>query len=202
MEGNNQLNFTGQIHDAITLMNHESSFDINAYIFEYLNENSNVTNVEDKAMYFKYEEYIHLTIEQEVKCSNYNFYLISDEDDHSYFLRYNIQAPDCAATSELKVSSWCYTEKYKSKGFHIVNGLHPKKFIKHITRHYFIDETIFKADGDFYAAYCHECHCMNKISVPHLPERCFFCLQELCKRELILHPTKWISIEKSKLSQP
>jgi hypothetical protein len=65
----------------------------------------------------------------------------------------------------------------------------------------FINETVSKPDNDFYAAYFHEYHCINKISVPHLPERCLFCLQELCKRELILHPAKWISIEKSKLLQ-
>jgi hypothetical protein len=115
--------------------------------------------------------------------------------------KYDIEAPDCAATSELKVCTWCYTEKYKSKGFHIVYELQPKKFIKHINGHHFVDETVSKPDNDFYAAYCHEYHCINTISVPHLPERCFFCLQELCRRELILHPTKWISIEKSKLSQ-
>jgi hypothetical protein len=99
------------------------------------------------------------------------------------------------------VCTWRYSEKYTSKGFHIVNELHPNKFIKHITGHYFMDEAVSKADKDFYAAYSHEYHWISKISVPHLPERCFFCLQELCKTELILHPTKWISIEKSKLSQ-
>jgi hypothetical protein len=30
MAGNNQLNFTGKINDAINLMKHEISFDINA----------------------------------------------------------------------------------------------------------------------------------------------------------------------------
>jgi hypothetical protein len=37
MEGNNQLGFIGQINDANTFMKHESSFDINASIYEYLN---------------------------------------------------------------------------------------------------------------------------------------------------------------------
>jgi hypothetical protein len=84
MEGNNQLSFTGQINDAITLMKHESCFDINASIYEYLNQNSNLSNVEDKAMYLEYEKYIHFVIEeQQVRCSNVDFYLISDEEDHS-----------------------------------------------------------------------------------------------------------------------
>jgi hypothetical protein len=138
MEGNNQLNFTGQINDAITLMKYESSFVINAYIYGYLNQNSNLRNVEDKAMYLEYGKYIHFVIEeQKVRCSNFDFYLISDEEDHFYCLRYETGAADCAATSELKVCTWCYTEKYKSKGFHIVNELQPKKFIKHINGHYF-----------------------------------------------------------------
>jgi hypothetical protein len=47
MEGNNQLDFLGQLNDAITLMKYESSFDINASIYEYLNYNSNL-HVEDK----------------------------------------------------------------------------------------------------------------------------------------------------------
>jgi len=50
-----------------------------------------------------------------------------------------------------------------------------------------LDETVSLSmtDNDFYASYCDEYECMNKIAVPHLPERCFFCLQELCGRELI-----------------
>jgi hypothetical protein len=56
MEGDNHLNVTGQINDAITLMKCESSFDINASIYEYLNQNSNLINVEDKAMYLEYEK--------------------------------------------------------------------------------------------------------------------------------------------------
>jgi hypothetical protein len=47
MEGNNQLDFLAQLNDAITLMKYESSFDINASIYEYLNYNSNL-HVEDK----------------------------------------------------------------------------------------------------------------------------------------------------------
>jgi hypothetical protein len=107
MEGNNQLNFTGQINDAITLMKYESSFVIDAYIYEYLNQNSNLRNVEDKAMYLEYKKYIHFVIEeQKVRCSNFDFYLISDEEDHFYCLRYETGAPDRAATSKLKVCTW------------------------------------------------------------------------------------------------
>jgi hypothetical protein len=73
MEGNNQLNFTGQINDAITLMKYESSLDINASIYEYLNQDSNLRNVEDKAMYLEYEKYIHFVREEQVRCSNYYF---------------------------------------------------------------------------------------------------------------------------------
>jgi hypothetical protein len=67
-------------------------------------------------MCLQYEKYIHFVIkEQQVRCSNFDFYLIYDEEDHFYCLRYDIEAPDCAATSDLKVCTWCYTEKYKSK---------------------------------------------------------------------------------------
>jgi hypothetical protein len=136
MEGYNQLNFTGLINDVITLMKYESSFDINASIYEYLNQNSNLRNVEDKTMYSEHEKYIYFVIEeQQVRCSNFDSYLISDEEDHSYCLRYEIEAP------ALKVCTWRYTEKYKSKGVHIVNELQPKKSIKHINGHYFIDES-------------------------------------------------------------
>jgi hypothetical protein len=62
MEDNNQLNFTGQINDVITLMKYESSFGINASIYEYLNQNSNLRNVEDRAVYLEYEKYIHFVI--------------------------------------------------------------------------------------------------------------------------------------------
>jgi hypothetical protein len=69
---------------TITLMKHESCFDINASIYEYLNQNSNLRNVEDKAMYLEYEKYIHFLIEeQQVRCSNVDFYLTSNEEDHS-----------------------------------------------------------------------------------------------------------------------
>jgi hypothetical protein len=58
-------------------------------------------------MYSEHEKYIHFVIEaQQVRLSNFGSYLISDEEDHSYCLRYEIEAPDCAPTSELKVCTW------------------------------------------------------------------------------------------------
>jgi hypothetical protein len=53
-----------------------------------------------------------------------------------------------------------------------------------MTGHYFLDETVSLSmtDNDFYASYCDEYECMNKIAVPHLPERCFSAYRN-CVRE-------------------
>jgi hypothetical protein len=88
MEGNNQLNFTGQINDTITLMKYERSFDINASIYEYLHQNSNLRNVEDKAMCLEYEKYIHFVPEeQQVRCSSL-FPLRSKYSSQNPFLKH------------------------------------------------------------------------------------------------------------------
>jgi hypothetical protein len=110
MEGNNQLDFLGQLNHAITLMKYESSFDINAPIYEYLNYSSNL-HVEDKEMYLEYEKYIHNIIEEnQIRASNYDFHVLFDEEDHSYCIKYDIKAPACTATKELKFCTWCYTD--------------------------------------------------------------------------------------------
>jgi hypothetical protein len=36
--------------------------------------------------------------------------------------------------------------------------------------------------------------CQFWLKSEHLPEQCFFCLQELCKQELILYPAEWFTI--------
>jgi hypothetical protein len=63
----------------------------------------------------EYEKYIHNIIEEnQIRTSNYDFHVLFDEEDNSYCIKYDIKAPACTATKELKLCTWCFADKYKN----------------------------------------------------------------------------------------
>jgi hypothetical protein len=134
-------------------MKYLNPFDINASLYEYLNQDSNLKSEHNRKLCLEYEKYIHIRInEEQVRCSDFNFYLTSDEDHSTSLLKEN-ETPECNATKSMKICNWCYTIKsmkicnwcysitYKNKGSHIINELEPSIYIKHVKGHYYFHQT-------------------------------------------------------------
>jgi hypothetical protein len=60
-----------------------------------------------RKLHHDYEKYIHTVIQHKrVRCSDFEFWLVADEEDQITFTLHEIESPHCTVTKAIKLCNW------------------------------------------------------------------------------------------------